>query len=148
MATKKTLSKEWHPTKNGQLTPSQVFLNTHKKVWWLGVCRHEWEASITNRTSRHSNCPFCSGKKVLCGYNDLITTHPFCAMNRTIERTWIYRQHKFPKVVTELYGGYVPNVNTIGGQQYTLAPAEKAALNVQEKNVRKKIDFFDVFTFY
>ena len=70
------IAKEWHPTKNGELTPSNVSPAAHKKVWWLGKCGHEWEASITNRVSRKSSCPFCSSNKVLHGYNDLMTTHP------------------------------------------------------------------------
>ena len=29
------LSKEWHPTKNGDLTPYDVTVGSHKKVWWI-----------------------------------------------------------------------------------------------------------------
>ena len=29
------LASQWHPTKNGDLRPSQVTANTDKKVWWL-----------------------------------------------------------------------------------------------------------------
>ena len=28
------LASEWHPTKNGNLTPSDVTLASPKKVWW------------------------------------------------------------------------------------------------------------------
>jgi hypothetical protein len=28
------LAKDWHPTKNGKLTPKDVFPGAHKKVWW------------------------------------------------------------------------------------------------------------------
>ena len=54
------LAKEWHPTKNGTLSPFDVGLGTHKKVWWK--CSkgedHEWKASIVSRIDR--NCPFCT----------------------------------------------------------------------------------------
>ena len=30
-----TLSKEWHPTKNANITPNDVTPKSHKKVWWL-----------------------------------------------------------------------------------------------------------------
>jgi CDGSH-type Zn-finger protein len=32
------LAKEWHPTKNGNLKPSEVRENSVKKVWWLAKC--------------------------------------------------------------------------------------------------------------
>jgi hypothetical protein len=45
------LAKQWHPTKNGKLTPSDVGAGSTKKVWWK--CNkgddHEWVASIVNR---------------------------------------------------------------------------------------------------
>ena len=28
------LVKEWHPTKNGDLTPKDVTYGSNKKVWW------------------------------------------------------------------------------------------------------------------
>jgi len=69
------LSKEWHPTKNKGLTPSSITAGSGKKAWWLGSCGHEWESLISERT-KGANCPFCSNRKVLKGYNDLATTNP------------------------------------------------------------------------
>ena len=70
-----TLAAQWHPTKNGRLTPDQVSRGSGKKVWWVCDKGHEWEAAILHRTSG-SGCPVCAGKKVLPGVNDLATTHP------------------------------------------------------------------------
>lgn len=70
-----TLASEWHPTKNGDLQASLVLTSSSKKVWWLGRCGHEWEASIASR-HRGNGCPYCSNQKVLSGYNDFATTHP------------------------------------------------------------------------
>ena len=69
------LASEWHPTKNGDLKPEMVTASSDKKVWWLGKCGHEWQAIIANR-SKGNGCPYCSGKKVLKGYNDLATKNP------------------------------------------------------------------------
>jgi hypothetical protein len=56
------LTKEWHPTKNEPLTPYDVFPNAKKKVWWLGSkCGHEWEAALSSRHSKGTNCLVCSG---------------------------------------------------------------------------------------
>ena len=68
------LSKEWHPTKNGDLLPDSITYGSGKKVWWKCKEGHEWEASIVNRV-RDRNCPICSNKQILKGYNDLSTTH-------------------------------------------------------------------------
>jgi len=70
------LSKEWHPTKNGKLTPSNMPACSNEKVWWLGKCGHEWEATINSRTTGGNGCPICDGKQVLTGFNDLATRHP------------------------------------------------------------------------
>lgn len=69
------LAKQWHPTKNGTLNPSDVTANSHKKVWWIGICGHEWDADISNR-AQGAGCPICTNRRVLVGYNDLATTHP------------------------------------------------------------------------
>ena len=70
------LAKQWHPTKNGTLTPFDV-KNSSKKVWWK--CDkgndHEWNARINNRINHNAGCPICSGYKVVLS-NCLATTNP------------------------------------------------------------------------
>ena len=70
------LAKQWHPTKNGDLTPYHVFSSSNKKVWWK--CDkgddHEWLASLNN-ISRGRGCPICSGKKAVES-NCLSTLYP------------------------------------------------------------------------
>ena len=68
------LSKQWHPTKNGKLTPFDVTPNSNKKVWWICEKGHEWEATINNRNNKR-NCPYCSGRKV-CKDNCLSILNP------------------------------------------------------------------------
>ncbi len=70
------LAKEWHPTKNGNLTPEMVAPATSKKVWWLGECGHEWNASVSDRTIENCSCPICSGKRIVSGLNDLLSDYP------------------------------------------------------------------------
>lgn len=70
------LAKEWHPTKNGELTPHDVTCGVSRKVWWVGKCSHEWESSVDQRTSKNTSCPYCSSKKILIGFNDIWTTNP------------------------------------------------------------------------
>lgn len=70
------LAKEWHPTKNENLSPDGVSPNSNRKVWWLCEKGHAYTAVISSRSSRLSGCPYCTGKKVLAGFNDLATVNP------------------------------------------------------------------------
>lgn len=72
------LATQWHPTKNGDLLPSQVKAGSKKKVWWLGECGHEWEAVVKARALHNTGCPYCStrNRRVLVGVNDLATLKP------------------------------------------------------------------------
>ena len=70
------IASEWHPTKNGTLKPEDVSHSSNKKVWWKGKCGHEWITSVGNRVDNKTGCPFCTGQKLLSGYNDLQTRFP------------------------------------------------------------------------
>jgi len=66
------LAKEWHPRKNGSLTPDQVTPGTDKKVWWLcSSCGHEWDAAVGSRNAGHG-CPSCSGRVATSSHNLLV----------------------------------------------------------------------------
>lgn len=70
------IAEEWHPTKNGSLTPDDVIPGSHKQIWWIGAkCKHEYEARIENRTRNGNGCPFCSGQAT-CKENCLATLYP------------------------------------------------------------------------
>lgn len=70
------LAKEWHPSKNGTLTPHDVTCGSGQKVWWVGECGHEWDATIDSRNRGNFGCPYCSGRFTLKGFNDMWTTNP------------------------------------------------------------------------
>ena len=60
------IAKDWHPTKNGELTPSQLTFGSNKKVWWLCNKGHDWETTPNQRTKPSgSSCPYCVGRKSL-----------------------------------------------------------------------------------
>lgn len=75
----RTLSKEWHPSKNGTLTPNDVTVSTTRKVWWQ--CRrnkeHVWQASVAHRTSG-SGCHYCSGHRFSSEFS-LAAVYPLVA---------------------------------------------------------------------
>ena len=71
------IAKEWHPTKNGTLTPDMVTKKSTATVWWIDSLGHEWKAKVHSRT-RGVGCPYCSqpAKKLLSGFNDFETKNP------------------------------------------------------------------------
>ena len=68
------VAKEWHPTKNGTLLPSDVYAGSNRKVWWMCSKGHEWQAVISSRSK--NGCPYCSNRCVSIGENDLLTNYP------------------------------------------------------------------------
>jgi hypothetical protein len=58
------VARQWHPTKNGALRPTDVVAGSDRKIWWK--CSkgddHEWRTSPAQRTSGGYGCPFCSGR--------------------------------------------------------------------------------------
>lgn len=56
--------------------PKLIIAGSHKNLSWRCANGHIWEARPNTRVSMGSECPVCSGRKVLVGYNDLVTTHP------------------------------------------------------------------------
>ena len=73
------IAREWNKERNGDLKPTNVITSSNKRVWWKCKEGHEWSGLIVNRARRGKadpGCPYCSGRKVLAGYNDLATTHP------------------------------------------------------------------------
>lgn len=75
------IAKQWHRSKNLPLTPNDVTYGSGKKVWWTCDNKHEFEASVSNRTLG-KGCPYCSGNKLL-EENSL--------------------SHKFPKIAAEFH---------------------------------------------
>lgn len=77
------IAKEWVTEKNQGFTPDMVTTGSNEKVWWRCSSGHTWEAFICTRT-RGAGCPYCANKRVLVGYNDLMTTYP------NIAKEWNY----------------------------------------------------------
>lgn len=68
------LCKTWDLEHN-TLKPTEVNRGSHKLVWWRCELGHSYEAAVYTRIAGNG-CPYCAGRKVLRGFNDLATTHP------------------------------------------------------------------------
>lgn len=74
------LVDEWDYEKN-EKSPWEIRTGSGQKVWWIGRdCKHSWQTEARARVRNNFGCPYCSGSRVLAGFNDLATTHPNIAM--------------------------------------------------------------------
>ena len=71
------LTLQWHPERNGALTPERVGVGSSRRVWWrcTVAADHEWWVSVHARSSLGGACPFCRGLRV-CATNSIVSTHP------------------------------------------------------------------------
>lgn len=88
------VAKEWNYKKNNTL-PTEVLYGSAKKVWWKCSLGHEWEAKVHNRIYGHS-CPYCTGRKILKGFNDLATLFPEIIKEWDYEKNNDLKPNKMP----------------------------------------------------
>ena len=65
----------WDYTKN-QCNPWEVSKSNGKKFWFVCEEGHSFGSRLYNISIQRSWCPYCAGKLVIPGVNDLLTTYP------------------------------------------------------------------------
>lgn len=128
------LAAEWHPTKNGEITPDEVVAGSPKRYWWVCALGHEYQHQLLRR-SAGSGCVYCNNKKVLPGFNDAFTRF------RDLMRDWDFARNSEFDPAMRLAGGAkhywrcfvghetsstIPNRRTVGGCPLC-APADRAS---------------------
>ena len=68
------LLKEWDYEKN-EIIPEEVLYGSSKKYWWVCDKGHSYDMSVAQKYNGYG-CPYCSGKRVLQGFNDLESHDP------------------------------------------------------------------------
>jgi hypothetical protein len=58
------------------IDPEEFTAGSSQFAIWRCDLGHTWKSRISTRTSKNTNCPFCSNKRVLPGFNDLATHYP------------------------------------------------------------------------
>ncbi len=92
----------WNYEKNAGLRPENFRYMSNRIIWWkCPQCNGEWQESIIN-VAKGNRCPYCSGHKVLKGFNDLKTLKPEFALE------WDYEKNK----------GISPDEFTVGSSRY------------------------------
>lgn len=66
-----------------------VSIGSNKKLRWRCALGHEYEGSVSARTSRGAGCPYCANQAVLPGFNDLATLRPDLAAEALFDPTTV-----------------------------------------------------------
>jgi len=138
------IAAEWDYSKNAS-TPEKTRQGTHEKAWW--ICKaegHSWETQVFARTNGGNNCPYCSGKKILAGYNDFATLYP------DLLAEWDYNKNTFAP--TTIGGKSHANVNWLCSQHGHSYPALVKSRTMREhgcsycSNKRTRAGYNDLAT--
>ena len=92
------IALEWDYENNGEhISPETVNGKSGKSVYWKCSRGHSYKMRVDHRTISNAGCPYCSGKKVLKGFNDLFTTCP------ELTEEWHYQKNVgiSPEAVTK-----------------------------------------------
>ena len=54
------IANDWHPHKNGSLTPRDVVAGGYKKVWWICKHGHDYRTTVGARVNAGTGCSKCS----------------------------------------------------------------------------------------
>jgi len=97
------IAKQWHPTKNGNITPHDIVIGSNTKRWWKCECGYEWKTSPKKRCIGKQGCSNCVGK-ILTKENCLGAKYP------ELIESWDYEKNYpltpfdvFPNTTKPLY---------------------------------------------
>ena len=120
------IAAQWDYERN-ETKPSDYLSGSNKKVWWkCQSCGQSYFMSIGYRTTHNSaKCPYCNGKNIAVGINDLATTHPEIAAQWENTKNTVK-----PTEVTFGSGEEVWWKCDICGGSYLMRVAEKASQKI------------------
>lgn len=112
------LLNEWDWEKNDR-DPSEVSRGAVKKCWWICKKGHSFDMSPNSRTnkSKSQSCPYCSGRRVLKGVNDLATIHP------EVEPMWDWEKNSTPPCEVSHSSKKKIHLKCQKGHRFTRVPA-------------------------
>ena len=121
------LMKEYDYDKNTDFVPEKLTYGSDKKIWWKCSKGHSYPAAISNRV-RGQGCPYCKGKKVLKGFNDLKT---WCIENNRFDLINEFDNYKNDFTIEDITVGSGKNVYWIcpNGHSYRTTLNHRIKMN-------------------
>lgn len=56
------MAREWHPERNGEITPEQLDADHAMNAWWRCERGHDYQATVRSRVRAGRRCPTCHGE--------------------------------------------------------------------------------------
>ena len=139
------LAKEWHPTKNGDLTPYDITSGSGKQVWWqCKNCKNSWQTSVSTRAYYNTQCPECRDG---LSYPEKFAINMFFQLKEQLKNKYIYQyspnwlkpmradfyfEKNNNKYVLEMDGGLGHgNTNSLNGK------TEEERIKTKENDIQK-----------
>lgn len=93
------LAVEWDTTLNNY-SPSEFIMGGDRQAWWRCGEGHSYQATPRKRAQRGQGCPYCAGRAILSGYNDLASLNP------SLMEEWDWGRNAVdPRAIALHYGG-------------------------------------------
>jgi len=93
------VASTWDFSKNGASVPTTIIAGSHKRVFWLCKEGHSFSQFVYRQALEKTGCPFCGFRKLLPGFNDLLSQDPIVAGE------WDFEKNPL-KPYQVLYGGH------------------------------------------
>lgn len=116
----------WNWNKNQKLKPENFRASSNFSLWWkCPTCNGEWTESI-GLFAKYKNCPYCSNRKLLTGFNDLKTKYP------EIADEWNYNKNESLLPENILFGS-AKSVWWIcqNGHEWTASPSQRISVGTK-----------------
>ena len=91
------LLEEWDYSRNGNINPDFVSIGSHQKYYWKCKKCGKSYCSVVKSRAQGTGCPYCSGKTLARGTNDLEIRYPAIALS------WDYEKNGISP--SDVYGG-------------------------------------------
>ena len=91
------IAAQWDYERNTDFAPDKIPPHFMNHVWWRCEQGHSWSATVVSRVAQGRDCPFCSGHKVLKGFNDLASNYPELAAEWSEKNAPLQADKVFPK---------------------------------------------------
>lgn len=82
--------------KNEKKTTDVTSQSSYKAIWVCPTCKHEFKAEVRRVVAGEIECPVCTGKVAIEGYNSFADEHP------DIPYIWSEKNDKLPTEVTSI----------------------------------------------
>ena len=98
------LLKEWDYDENPD-PPETYTPHSNKIVRWKCALGHSWSSRVNQRTRRDrpNRCPYCAGKLVFAGFNDLASAYPDIACEWDHEKNMLKPDEVTPQSNKKVY---------------------------------------------